>query len=371
MSAHWIRGWQQRSGEGDNPASGPAAEPSSNRADAETGAAPERDAPQGLAAPLQDHEAAGTGSAQVMGDSARPLEPAATAASAAVSDSENLTPGGRPDKPTIEAHIDGIDPRGNITGWGWAPERPQQRLDVNAYVGEEVVSFGTANLPRADVKEAGYGDGNYGFSLPLSGTLLDGRTRPFSIRFEAPGTEPLSIETELRSPFRSGRRSSLDPLADTPDPAAAHLAVTADKSGTAVIYVPGQYVICTTPYPRPPYHTEGWYEPEEEFTWIRGSEAVIEMLLRRPLGSYTFTLEVVPNGIGGRLQTLEIFFNYFRIGFFEVAKPTTVSVELPAEIFILRKTRINLHCRNAVTPSEHGIADDRRLGIAVSGWCIA
>jgi hypothetical protein len=363
LSAHWIRGWQQRSGEGDKLASGPAAEPASNPTGAETSA------PQGLAAPLQDHEAAGTGSEQIMGDSAQPAGPNATAAKEAISDSAITTPGGRPDKPTIEAHIDGIDPRGNITGWGWAPKRPQQRLDVNAYVGEEVVSFGTANLPRADVKKAGYGDGNYGFSLPLSGSLLDGRPRPFSIRFEAPGTEALSIETELRSPFRSGRRSSLDPLADTP--AAAHLAVTADKSGTAVIYVPGQYVICTTPYPRPPYHTQGWCEPEEEFTWIRGSEAVIEMLLRRPLGSYTFTLEVVPNGIGGRLQTLEIFFNYFRIGFFEVAKPTTVSVELPAEIFILRKTRINLHCRNAVTPSEHGIADDRRLGIAVSGWCIA
>src|SRR3954471_18979911 len=89
-----------------------------------------------------------------------------------------------------------------------------------------------------------------------------------------------------------------------------------------------------------------------------------------PLGAYTFTLDVVPNGVGGRLQTLEIFFNYFRVGFFEVTEPRTVSGELPAEIFILRKTRINLHCRNAVTPSEHGIPDDRRLGIAVSGWCI-
>jgi hypothetical protein len=371
LSAHWIRGWQQRSGEGDNPASGPAAEPASSGADAEISAAPARDAPPGLAVPPKDQEAASAGSGQVTVASAQPLEPTATTASEPVRDSAAATPIGQPDKPTIEAHIDGIDPRGNITGWGWAPWRPQQRLDVNAYVGEEVVSFGTANLPRTDVKEAGHGDGNYGFSLPISGSLLDGRPRPFSIRFEAPGTEPLSIVAELRSPFRSGRRSSLDPLAETPDPAAAPLAIAADKSGTPAIYVPGQYVICTTPYPRPPYHAEGWYEPEEEFTWIRGSEAVIEMLLRRPLGSYTFALEVVPNGIGGRLQTLEIFLNYFRVGFFEVAKPATVSVELPAEIFILRKTRINLHCRNAVTPSEHGIADDRRLGIAVSGWCIA
>jgi hypothetical protein len=275
-----------------------------------------------------------------------------------------------PGNPAIQAHVDGIDSRGNITGWGWVPQRPEQRLDVNAYIGEEVVSFGTANLPRADVKEAGYGDGSYGFSLPLSDAMLDGKPRPFSIRFEATGAESVALDAELRPPFRAvrGLSTPLKPGGPLPSsPAAPAGGITARG---AAVYVPGQYVICSTPYPQPPYHTDGWYEPEEEFTWIRGGEGVIEMLLRRPLGSYIFTLEVVPNGVGGRLQTLEIFFNYFRVGFFEIAEPRTVSVELPAEIFILRKTRINLHCRNAVTPSDHGVPDDRRLGIAVSGWCI-
>jgi len=273
-------------------------------------------------------------------------------------------------KPGIQAHVDGIDSRGNITGWGWVPERPEQRLDVNAHVGEEVVSFGTANLPRADVKEAGYGDGSYGFSLPLSDTLLDGKPRPFSIRFEAAGAEPFALEAELRPPFRAVRGLSTPQKPGGPLPSPPVAPPGGENARGAAVYVPGQYVICTTPYPQPLYHTEGWYEPEEEFTWIRGGEGVIEMLLRRPLGSYLFTLEVVPNGVGSRLQTLEIFFNYFRVGFFEIGEPRTVSVELPAEIFILRKTRINLHCRNAVTPSDHGIPDDRRLGIAVSGWCI-
>jgi len=276
----------------------------------------------------------------------------------------------RPQKSAIQANVDGIDSRGNITGWGWAPEKPEQRLDVTAYIGEEVVSFGTANLPRADVKEAGHGDGSYGFSLPLSDALLDGKPRPFSIRFEGSGTEPFAIEGELRPPFRAVRGPSAAPKAEEPVGSAPPALPGGAHARGAPVYVPGQYVICTTPYPRPPYHVDGWYEPEEEFTWIRGGEGVIEMLLRRPLGAYTFTLDVVPNGVGGRLQTLEIFFNYFRVGFFEVTEPRTVSVELPAEIFILRKTRINLHCRNAVTPSEHGIPDDRRLGIAVSGWCI-
>ena len=276
-----------------------------------------------------------------------------------------------PKKTAIQAHVDGIDSRGNITGWGWIPERPEQHLDVNAYIGEEVVSFGTANLPRADVKEAGYGDGNYGFSLPLLEGLLDGKLRQFAIRFEAAGGEQFSLETELRPPFRARGGLSALRRSEAGVPIVPTLPGGAETTAAGAVYVPGQYVICTTPYPRPPYHTEGWYDPEEEFTWIRGIEGVIEMLLRRPSGMYTFTLEVVPNGVGGKLQTLEIFFNYFRVGLFEVARATTVSVELPAEIFILRKTRINLVCRNAVTPSDHGIPDDRRLGIAVCAWCIA
>lgn len=271
----------------------------------------------------------------------------------------------------IQCHVDGIDSRGNITGWGWVPGKPELHLDVNAYIGEEVVSFGTANSPRADVKEAGYGDGGYGFSLPLSEGLLDGKPRQFSIRFEAPGTEPFAVDAELRPPLRAGRKLSAVRQGGGPIPAMPTLPARAENSGTAAVYVPGQYVICTAPYPSPPYHTDGWYEPEEEFTWVRGCEGVIEMFLRPPSTAYTLTLEVVPNGVGSKLQTLEIFFNYFRVGFFEVAEPMTVSVELPAEIFILRKTRINLHCRDAVTPSDHGVSDHRRLGIAVSGWCIS
>ena len=271
----------------------------------------------------------------------------------------------------IKAHVDGIDSRGNITGWGWVPDKPEVHLDVNAYIGEEVVSFGTANLPRADVKEAGYGDGGYGFSLPLAEALLDGKLRQFSIRFEAPGTEPFAIETELRPPVRVGQRLSALRATGAPVAVVPTLPISAENPGAAAVYVPGQYVICSAPYPRPPYHSQGWYDPEEEFTWIRGAEGVIEMFLRPPSTAYTLTLEVVPNRIDSKLQTLEIFFNYFRVGFFEVAEPMTVSVELPAEIFTLRKTRINLHCRNAVTPSDHGVADNRRLGIAVSGWCIS
>ena len=374
LRAHWVRNLQQRASEPENPGGERDIESRNDQLIIKSGqdkTDPESKANTVEAAPAVRADI-DLGQASPRDEPAEPTEFAVMRApGGAIAEPVAGTAPAELNKSAIQAHVDGIDSRGNITGWGWVPARPEQHLDVNAYIGEEVVSFGTANLPRTDVKEAGYGDGSYGFSLPLLETLLDGKSRQFSIRFEATGGEQFSIETELRPPFLAGRGLSVGRQSEAAVPRMATLPVGAETTPAGAVYVPGQYVICTMPYPRPPYHSEGWYDPEEEFTWIRGIEAVIEMLLRRPAGMYTFTLEVVPNGVGGKLQTLEIFFNYFRVGLFEVARAMTVSVELPAEIFILRKTRINLVCRNAVTPSDHGIPDDRRLGIAIRGWCIA
>lgn len=269
----------------------------------------------------------------------------------------------------IVAHVDGLDPRGYLGGWAWVPDQPSRRVAVSAYIGGELVSFGTANTLRDDVRKAGFGDGKYGFSLPLPESVLDAGAQTFTIQFEGTGAATHSVEIELSRPDRH------------PDPALARQGRTSpalpyrptDAISRAIpIYVPGQYIVCAAPYPRPPYHTAGWCDPEQEFTWIDGIEARIEMLLRRPSDQYSLTLDVLPNGVGGKLQTLEVFVNFFRLGFFEVREPTTLSLRLPSEIFILRKIRIDLHCREAVIPAEYGIADDRRrLGIAVSGWCIA
>ena len=277
-----------------------------------------------------------------------------------------------PELSKIIAHVDGVDGE-YVTGWAWVPDHPEHRVSVNAYHAAELVSFGTANVLRSDVRSAGFGDGLCGFRMPIPDELRDGVGRKFRLEFEATGAQTYSTERELTLHTRVervstvGRRPNNEVKASVPTVPALQ-----PGSRPSAIYVPGQYIVCATPYPVPPYHTEGWCAPEREFTWIDGIEATIEMLLRRPTSHYTFIIDVVPNGVAGKQQTLEIFINFFRLGYFEVRQPMTLSLELPAEIFILRTTRINLHCREAVIPADHGVPDDhRRLGIAVSGWCIS
>ena len=131
---------------------------------------------------------------------------------------------------------------------------------------------------------------------------------------------------------------------------------------------PGTTSSACSPFPPPAFHVRGRHAPEPEFPWISGTEATIEMLIRRPSDHYRLVLDVVPNGVGGRLQTLEVFFNGFRMAYFEVPIATSLSMELPAELFNSRVARFNLRCENAVSFCA---ADPRKLGIAVAGWCIA
>ena len=135
-------------------------------------------------------------------------------------------------------------------------------------------------------------------------------------------------------------------------------------------YAPGQYISCTSSVATPVYHAQGWHEPESEYTWIDGTEAVIRLLVRRPRKEYVLSLDVVPNsGAGSRPQLLEVFFNYFRMAALEVPEPTKVSVEIPAELFTLRVARLSLYCPLACVSSDPRLGQ-RRLGIAVKGWCL-
>jgi hypothetical protein len=139
------------------------------------------------------------------------------------------------------------------------------------------------------------------------------------------------------------------------------------------VYAPGQYISCTSAAANPVYHAEGWHEPEPEYTWIDGAEAVIRLLVRRPRKEYVLSLDVVPNGAcasaDSRPQLLEVFFNYFRLAALEVPEAMKVSIEIPAELFILRVARLSLYCPHACVSSDPRLGN-RRLGIAVKGWCL-
>jgi len=135
-------------------------------------------------------------------------------------------------------------------------------------------------------------------------------------------------------------------------------------------YAPGQYISCSSAAAIPVYHAQGWHEPESDYTWIDGTEAVIKLLVRRPRKEYVLSLDVVPNaGVSSRPQLLEVFFNYFRMVALEIPEPTKVSVEIPAELFILRVARLSLYCPHACVSSDPKLGQ-RRLGVAVKGWCL-
>jgi hypothetical protein len=271
----------------------------------------------------------------------------------------------------ISSFIDGLDQMGHLTGWGCLAHDPNQRVTVHVRSAEGQSASGIADLPRDDVRMAGYGDGRCGFSIPLPAGLLDGRRHTLTVTLQAPGARPLVTEIIVDMPSRipAGTLPEMPParLLSQPPPA---LLSASEANLAPLLYVPGHLVLCQAPSPLPAYHTSGWHEPEGEFAWIDGIEGIIEMFVRRPRTNYTLTLDVVPNQAGPQQQSLEVFFNYFRIGFFEVPEPTTLSLELPWELFLGRRSRLNLHCRNAVADALTDGQNRRRLGIAVRSWLI-
>jgi len=138
----------------------------------------------------------------------------------------------------------------------------------------------------------------------------------------------------------------------------------------APLYAPGHVVHCRAEFAPVHYLAAGWHQPEDYFTWMDGIEAVIRFVVRRPSVGYMLRLDVVPVGFGEVTQTLEVFFNFFRVGYFEIPESKPVSLQLPAELFIMRESTLTLHCREARRGTEFGLGDERRLGIAVSSWVL-
>jgi hypothetical protein len=102
---------------------------------------------------------------------------------------------------TFLGHIDGLEHRGD-GGWvlvGWAQDQanPDKLLDVEVVDGSRVMAVGRTGSFREDVKNAGFGDGCCGLSIPLPPESLDGRQEyDLSLRVAGTGisiTPPISI----------------------------------------------------------------------------------------------------------------------------------------------------------------------------------
>ncbi|MCE7066183.1 T9SS type A sorting domain-containing protein, partial [Dyadobacter sp. CY326] len=69
-----------------------------------------------------------------------------------------------------------------VQGWVWDKSYPDSSLTIELYEGSTVHATVVANAYRADVKSAGYGTGNYGFSFALPSALKDGQSHQLSVR---------------------------------------------------------------------------------------------------------------------------------------------------------------------------------------------
>lgn len=73
--------------------------------------------------------------------------------------------------------VDGFH-HGKARGWAMDPDEPTSRLVVRMVdASGSLIGQGLADRYRADVQKAGYGDGYYGFALPVAGATVASAAR--------------------------------------------------------------------------------------------------------------------------------------------------------------------------------------------------
>jgi phytanoyl-CoA hydroxylase len=69
-------------------------------------------------------------------------------------------------------------------GWAYFPNAPEVRPNIVLVVNGSIASTTKADVYRPDVAVAGYGDGRYGFSIPLPDRIMDGGVYEVDVRIE-------------------------------------------------------------------------------------------------------------------------------------------------------------------------------------------
>lgn len=121
---------------------------------------------------------------------------------------------------------------------------------------------------------------------------------------------------------------------------------------------------------------QDWSTPDSAgFVWSDGPEAELLFAIATPARDVVCHLELMPFLANGAIerQSVEIYFNHFRVGYAELlAGRHTVSVYLARELFMLRTAVLTLHLAGARSPLDLGLsADQRRLGVALWSFQIA
>ena len=82
--------------------------------------------------------------------------------------------------PLFEGNIDGVA-GGRISGWAWAPGRPEEPVEVEIRLAGRLLCRIVAAVLRADLRPAGKGNGVHGFVVDLAGHLGPGSHGPIEV----------------------------------------------------------------------------------------------------------------------------------------------------------------------------------------------
>jgi membrane protein involved in D-alanine export len=86
-----------------------------------------------------------------------------------------------PPPPPYEAVLEEVDTH-FVSGYVWQKDIPVDFLTVDIYVDHVWAARGRCTIPRPDLRERGYGDGNIGFRAELPGYLRNGRSHIIEVR---------------------------------------------------------------------------------------------------------------------------------------------------------------------------------------------
>lgn len=121
-------------------------------------------------------------------------------------------PAAAPPMRAIQAHIDQVSSEGMVTGWAWDPAAPERSVTLNVLVDGERVLTTRAGIYRDDLRTAGKGTGQCGFSFFLPWENIAGRAEiALSLQDDATGL-PAGPSLAVQRPHVSTADQRIDAL---------------------------------------------------------------------------------------------------------------------------------------------------------------
>jgi hypothetical protein len=164
----------------------------------------------------------------------------------------------------IQGYVDRIEQR-EITGWAYDAAFPNAHVQVEVWLGRDLIHQGLANEARADLERAGIGNGDHAFRLQLSSAI----EVPFISRLVVRAKIAGGSDIELRL-WEHAR----DRVATTPSTALTSLGKSSDNDARPIFIVgaarSGTSVVAHS------LLRSTIYKGEDEGHWSNSSATLIE-----------------------------------------------------------------------------------------------